>query len=29
VSDLRATIARLGAADNGRFLNHDGSAIEW
>ncbi len=29
VSDLRATIARLGAADNGRFLNHDGTAIEW
>jgi NAD(P)-dependent dehydrogenase (short-subunit alcohol dehydrogenase family) len=29
VADMRATLARLGAADNGRFLNHDGSAIEW
>lgn len=29
VSDLRAAIARMGAADNGRFFNHDGTAIEW
>jgi len=29
VADMRETLARLGAADNGRFLNHDGSAIEW
>ena len=29
VADMRATLARLGAADNGRFVNHDGSAIEW
>ena len=29
VGDMRATLAGLGAADNGRFLNHDGSAIEW
>jgi NAD(P)-dependent dehydrogenase (short-subunit alcohol dehydrogenase family) len=29
VADMRATLARLRAADNGRFLNHDGSAIQW
>jgi NAD(P)-dependent dehydrogenase (short-subunit alcohol dehydrogenase family) len=29
VRDLRATLARLGPADNGRFLNHDGSALAW
>ena len=29
VADLRRVVAALGAADNGRFLNHDGSPIEW
>lgn len=29
VADLRATVARLTPADNGRFLNHDGSALPW
>ena len=29
VSDLRRVIAGLSQADNGRFLNHDGSAIVW
>jgi NAD(P)-dependent dehydrogenase (short-subunit alcohol dehydrogenase family) len=29
VADLRATIARLTPADNGSFLNHDGSPIPW
>lgn len=29
VADLRRTIAALRPADNGRFLNHDGSAIAW
>ena len=29
VSDMRGTIARLTPADNGRFLNHDGTAIDW
>jgi NAD(P)-dependent dehydrogenase (short-subunit alcohol dehydrogenase family) len=29
VADLRATIARLTAADNGSFLNHDGTPIPW
>jgi NAD(P)-dependent dehydrogenase (short-subunit alcohol dehydrogenase family) len=29
VADLRRVIAGLSRADNGRFLNHDGSAIEW
>jgi NAD(P)-dependent dehydrogenase (short-subunit alcohol dehydrogenase family) len=29
VVDLRRTIAGLGAADTGRFLNHDGSPIAW
>ena len=29
VTDLRRVIAGLSRADNGRFLNHDGSAIVW
>ena len=29
VSDLRATLARLTPADNGRFLNHDGAELAW
>ncbi len=29
VADLRRVIARLTPADNGRFLNHDGSPIDW
>lgn len=29
VEDMRRVIAGLGAQDNGRFLNHDGSAIDW
>ena len=29
VADLRRLLAGLTAADNGRFLNHDGSAIGW
>ncbi len=29
VADLRRVIAGLTPADNGRFLNHDGSAIGW
>lgn len=29
VKDLRRVIAGLSRADNGRFLNHDGSAIVW
>lgn len=29
VSDMRGVIARLTADDNGRFLNHDGSPIDW
>ena len=29
VADLRRVIAGLTRADNGRFLNHDGSAIVW
>lgn len=29
VQGLRRTIAGLGPQDNGRFLNHDGSAIGW
>ncbi len=29
VADLRATVAALTPADNGRFLNHDGQAIAW
>jgi NAD(P)-dependent dehydrogenase (short-subunit alcohol dehydrogenase family) len=27
--DLRATLARLTAADNGSFLNHDGQPLAW
>jgi len=26
---MRATVAALTAADNGRFLNHDGQALAW
>lgn len=29
VADLRRTIAALTPADTGRFLNHDGSPIDW
>jgi NAD(P)-dependent dehydrogenase (short-subunit alcohol dehydrogenase family) len=29
VRDMRRTLAGLSAADNGRFLNHDGVAIDW
>lgn len=29
VADMRRTIAGLREADNGRFLNHDGAAIDW
>jgi NAD(P)-dependent dehydrogenase (short-subunit alcohol dehydrogenase family) len=29
VSDLRQVIAKLSAADNGKFFNHDGSTILW
>lgn len=29
VADLRRTLAGLSAADNGRFLNHDGAALAW
>ena len=29
VSDLRRVIAGLTPADNGRFFDHDGSAIDW
>jgi NAD(P)-dependent dehydrogenase (short-subunit alcohol dehydrogenase family) len=29
VADLRRTLGALTAADNGRFLNHDGAPIEW
>lgn len=28
-SDLRATLARLGPADNGGFFNHDGQPLAW
>jgi NAD(P)-dependent dehydrogenase (short-subunit alcohol dehydrogenase family) len=28
-ADLRATLARLTPADNGRFLNHDGQPLAW
>ncbi|MEK8049708.1 SDR family oxidoreductase [Ideonella sp. DXS22W] len=28
-ADLRATVAGLTPADNGRFLNHDGQALAW
>jgi NAD(P)-dependent dehydrogenase (short-subunit alcohol dehydrogenase family) len=29
VNDLRVTLARMTAADNGSFLNHDGTPISW
>jgi NAD(P)-dependent dehydrogenase (short-subunit alcohol dehydrogenase family) len=29
VTSLRATLSRLTAADNGSFLNHDGTPIPW
>ncbi|HUG24731.1 SDR family oxidoreductase [Piscinibacter sp.] len=29
VADMRRVLAGLTPADNGRFLNHDGSPIEW
>ena len=29
VSDMRRVVKGLRPADNGRFLNHDGSAIDW
>ncbi|MDE1949900.1 MAG: SDR family oxidoreductase [Burkholderiales bacterium] len=29
VASMRRTLAALGAADNGRFLNHDGQALAW
>lgn len=29
VAGIRRTIARLGAADNGRFFNVDGSPLDW
>jgi len=29
VADMRATLARLQATDNGRFLNHDGERLDW
>ena len=29
VADMRRVIAGLVPADNGRFLDHDGSAIDW
>jgi NAD(P)-dependent dehydrogenase (short-subunit alcohol dehydrogenase family) len=29
VRDMRAVIAGLGAGDNGRFFNHDGSELPW
>ncbi|HJV62412.1 MAG TPA: SDR family oxidoreductase [Albitalea sp.] len=29
VADMRRVIAGLGEQDNGRFLDHDGSAIDW
>jgi NAD(P)-dependent dehydrogenase (short-subunit alcohol dehydrogenase family) len=29
VADMRRTIAALTAADNGRFLNHDGAPLDW
>jgi hypothetical protein len=29
VADLRTTVAALTPADNGRFLNHDGSPLPW
>jgi NAD(P)-dependent dehydrogenase (short-subunit alcohol dehydrogenase family) len=29
VADLRATVGRLGLADNGGFFNHDGQPLAW
>jgi len=29
VADLRATVAHMGAADNGGFFNHDGQPLAW
>jgi NAD(P)-dependent dehydrogenase (short-subunit alcohol dehydrogenase family) len=29
VADMRGVIAGLAPADNGRFLNHDGTPIDW
>lgn len=29
VADMRATLARLKASDNGSFLNHDGERLDW
>ena len=29
VADMRRTLAALKAADNGSFLNHDGTALDW
>ncbi len=29
VNDLRVTLSRMTAADNGTFLNHDGTPIPW
>jgi NAD(P)-dependent dehydrogenase (short-subunit alcohol dehydrogenase family) len=29
VAGLRRTLGALTAADNGRFLDHDGTPIEW
>lgn len=29
VADLRRVLEQLGPDDNGRFLNHDGSPIDW
>ncbi len=29
VADLRATVGRLGPADNGGFFNHDGQPLPW
>ena len=29
VADLRATLGRLGPADNGGFFNHDGQPLAW
>ncbi|HEY0856022.1 MAG TPA: SDR family oxidoreductase [Albitalea sp.] len=29
VAGMRRVLAGLASADNGRFLNHDGSAIDW
>jgi NAD(P)-dependent dehydrogenase (short-subunit alcohol dehydrogenase family) len=29
VANMRATLARLTAADTGRFLNHDGEPLAW